>query len=289
MSVAEKQHEISPELSYHLLRNALEGFSKNLSQLDPAAYRQVYRKASKSFELESLVLASPEAEGLLISGRQLNQSVAEVASRYESAEEFTRDLEANGLDQESLRQVLYRELMFDGVMQRVAANSAQVNDLDLRLFYEMHHDRFESPEQRVASHILITVNPDFPENTHSAALARMEQIVEKLAARANRFHEFAKRCSECPTAMEGGSLGVVTRGQLYAELDATLFSMEEHRISPIIESEMGFHILLCEKIKPGKRVPHAKAAPRIRKILEERHRRNCQKAWLSSLQKIPDS
>ena len=45
MTLAEKQHESSPEFNYHLLRNALDGFSKNLTELDPQEYQQVHRKA----------------------------------------------------------------------------------------------------------------------------------------------------------------------------------------------------------------------------------------------------
>ncbi len=77
--MSEKHHEENPEFNYHLLRTALDGFSKNLGQLDPTEYKQVYRKASKSFDLESLVLASPEAKGVIIPEQQLDQSVAEVA------------------------------------------------------------------------------------------------------------------------------------------------------------------------------------------------------------------
>jgi peptidyl-prolyl cis-trans isomerase C len=285
MTLAEKQPEITPEFSYHLLRNALNGYRKNLSQLDPNEYAQVQGKASKSFELESLVIASPEAEGLVISSQQLDDSVAEVASRYASRDEFLDDLESNGLDEEGLRKALRRELMFDTVMQRVAASSAEVNDLDIHLFYEMHHERFQAPETRLASHLLITINPEYPENTRDAAYARAQALMRKLAGRSNRFQEFAKRYSECPTAMEGGKLGEVSRGQLYTNLDALLFRLKEGEISDIVESEMGFHILYCEKIKPARKVPLSKAAPRIREVLQERQRRNCQKSWLASLRK----
>lgn len=225
MTLAQKQPEITPEFSYHLLRSALNGYRKNLSQLDPSEYTQVYRKASKSFELESLVIASPEAEGLMISARQLDESVAAVAERYGSEEEFLDDLESNGLDEAGLRRALRRELMFDSVMQRVAANSAEVNELDVHLFYEMHHERFQTQESRVASHLLITINDDYPENTRDAALERIRQVAGKLADRGNRFEEFAKRYSECPSAMEGGKLGEVNRGQLYEGLDAVLFKV----------------------------------------------------------------
>ena len=62
-----------------------------------------------------------------------------------------------------------------------------------------------------------------------------------------------------------------------------LFTMQEGEISSIIESEMGFHILLCEKIKPGKRVAFAKVEAKIRALLEERKRRSRQKEWLRDL------
>ncbi|OGT89029.1 MAG: nitrogen fixation protein NifM [Gammaproteobacteria bacterium RIFOXYA12_FULL_61_12] len=273
----------TPEFSYHLLRNALESYRKNLSQLSPEELGQVQRKARKSYELESLVLASPEAKGVTIGEEMLDRSLAQVAGRYASPEEFAQDLETNGLDEEGLRRALRRELVFDCVMQKVAAQSAAVSDIDLRLFHEMHRDRFITPERRVARHILITLNPGYPENSREAAFARMERLTEKLSGRTNRFADFARRHSECPTAMEGGKLGEVKQGQLYPELDRALFQMAEGDISPIIETEIGFHILLCERIKPGKPIPLSKVEARIREILEQNRRRNCQKAWIARL------
>jgi peptidyl-prolyl cis-trans isomerase C len=284
MNLAEKNSDSSPVFGYHMLRNALSKYQKNLTQLNPAESDAVYKVATQSFDLESLVIASKEAEAVVISEQQLDRAVQEVATRYESEGEFVSDLESNGLDVESLRRALYRELLFDGVMQKVASRGADVNDLDIQLFYEVHHERFQTPETRIARHILITINPDFPENTRAEAYNRMEIVIEKLAGRVNRFDQFAKHYSECPTAMEGGKLGEISRGQLYEALDAELFNMQKDEISPIVESDMGLHILYCEKIKPAKRVPLSKAAPRIKEILTERQRRNCQKAWLNSLQ-----
>ena len=286
MTLAEQQPDTLPEFNYHMLRNALNDYQKNLSQLEPMQYQEIYRKASKSYELESLVIASPEAEGVVVSQEQLDREVDEVAARYGNRDEFIEDLEGNGLDESSLRKALYRELVFDGVMQRVAANSADVSDLDIHLFYEMHHDRFSTPETRQARHILVTINPQYAENTPAAACQHIQQLLEKLAGRGNRFEQFAKRYSECPTAMEGGKLGDVKRGQLYQELDGVLFNMQEGEISDIVETELGLHILYCEKIKPAKRLPLSKAYPRIRQHLQERHQRNCQKAWLAKLQKV---
>lgn len=284
MELVEKQQH-SPEFSYHLLRNALNDYGKNLVQLESDEYGKVYQKATQSYELESLVIAAPETKDIVIPDEQLSWSVANIAARYDSREEYLRDLEANGLDETGLRHSLYRELMFDAVMQLVASNSPAVSDAEVQQYYETHPEGYEQPELRMARHILITVNPEFAENTKEAALARMEKVAEKLNGKPDDFAELAKSNSECPTAMEEGKLGELKQGQLYPELDTALFSMQEGEVSQIIESEMGFHILLCEKIRPSKHISFTEAEPKIRSSLEERSRRSCQKEWLAGLQK----
>jgi peptidyl-prolyl cis-trans isomerase C len=93
----------------------------------------------------------------------------------------------------------------------------------------------------------------------------------------------ARWYSECPTALDGGKLGEIGRGQLFTQLDSALFELLEGEISGVLETEMGFHLLLCEKILPAMQVPYARAAVDIHKLLDARHQRNCQKTWLSQL------
>lgn len=288
-TMTEKYDKLQPVFNYHMLRNALDNYHANLSELNEANFNTVYQKASKSYEIESLVLSSAEARDIIISDDELSQAVAEISSRYSNEDELGKDLEANGLDIASLRQAMYRELVFNAAMQKVAAKSAAINDIDIRLFYELHRERFETPEQRTARHILITINNDYPENTRMQATTRMNQLAGKLAGRTNRFKDFARRYSECPTAMEGGKLGKVQQGQLYPELDSALFAMQENTISEIIETEVGLHILWCEKIHPLKPRPLSQVADQIKELLVSRRQRNCQKAWLDELKQQSSS
>ena len=113
---------------------------------------------------------------------------------------------------------------------------------------------------------------------------RIDQKAEKLKKNPARFETMVKKYSECPTAMEGGKLGELVEGTLYPELDAELFTMQEGEISDVIETEMGFHILLCEKINKSVTVPLSRARTRIKQILQERQRNACQRAWLDKVQ-----
>lgn len=274
-----------PEFNYHLLRNALSSYQKNLPALDDNEYRQVYSKAARSFELESLVIRAPEAEGVMISGQQLDNAVDALAARYASRAEFLNDLNSNRLDEEGLRHALYRELLFDAVMQRVAADAQPVTPAAARAYYDAHPEKFSVAEQRRARHILITLNPDYPENTAEAARQRIDAIQQQVNQPGADFADLATRYSECPTAMQGGQLGDVSQGQLYPQLDAALFSMEAGQISAVLESVLGFHILYCEHISPGKTYPFADVADKIQQALYQQQQRALQKAWLDRLQK----
>lgn len=280
----EADADLTPrEYNYHLLRAALGAYRKNLAQLDGEESAQVQHRAAQSYAIESLVLSTPEAAMVQIEDGQVSSAVGEIASRYPDHAALIADLERNGLDQETLIRSLHRELLFDAVMQRVGARHAAVDELDVHLYYEMHRERFAVPEKRTARHILITINDDYAENTRATARQRIEQIAARLARKPNRFASLARRHSECPSAIDGGKLGALVRGQIYPELDQVLFGLARGEIGPIVESEVGLHILWCERIDAGQQLPLSKVRGQIEQILTERKRRNCQKTWLATL------
>ena len=230
------------------------------------------------------MLSSDEARDVIIPEEDINRAINEITARYENNQDFIDDMERNNLDEDVLRQALYRELIFNTVMDKVASYSVTTDDIDVRLFYEFQRDRFSSPETRKASHILITINPEYKENTREAAYARITKIADKVRKNSGRFSAEAKKHSECPTALEGGALGVLKMGSLYPELDSALFSLEQGEVSDIIESELGFHIIYCQKIYKAKALPLSKVYDRIRTLLDNKKRRACQKAWIKQIQ-----
>ncbi|MBK5964412.1 nitrogen fixation protein NifM [Thiocystis minor] len=271
------------EYRYHLLRAASERFQTAPGALDADRLAQAERQARQTFDLESLVLSSPEARDTLIPEARLDEAVLAIRQRYPDEDSFLADLTTNGLDAVTLRQSLQRELVFDAVMAQVGARAEPVSELDEQLFHELHRERFITPELRTARHILITVNDDFAENRREVALARIDAVAAQLKGQAQRFGALARQCSECPTATQDGSLGAVPRGQLYPALDSALFALAEGEISDVLESEIGFHLLLCERIEAGAEVGFEQARAKIHAVIVARRRLDRQKAWLAEL------
>lgn len=268
---------------YTLLRAALTLFKKNPDELQDAELKQAEIQAINEFKIENRVLNAPEAGAVIISDQELQAAYQEIRDRYEDDTSFFSDLEKNHLDKESLNAALYRQCRVNVVMELIASRAPDVSDVEIGIYYHLHKEQFNRPELREACHIYISINPDYPENTREAAYSRMQEISAKLQKKPYKFAELALKHSECPTSLQGGVLGLVPRGKLYPELDAVLFSIKAGEISEIVESEIGFHLVLCKQIQRAETLSLQKAGPKIRQIMKERSRRTCQRAWLTSL------
>lgn len=270
---------------YHVLRTALNNFNKIPDDLEDEELRFVRQEAEKQYEIEQMVLESGEAENVVIPDAFVMSSLDEIKKRYDNDDDYLTDLENNNLSEDLLKTSLYRELKVEAVLDKISANVADVNDLDVRIYYFMHKDKFVQPETRVARHILITINEEFEENTRRKSLEKIIDIQKRVRNKTKRFSEQAKKHSECPTALNGGLVGNIPRGQLFPELDEVLFSLKAGEISEIVESELGYHILFCEKIYQDGPVEYKRAAPAIKDKLLEKRRKVCQRTWLKELSK----
>ena len=282
MNTPDKSATIDP---YTLLRAALTLFKKKPDELQAAELKQAEVQALNEFNIESRILNAPEAGAVIISERELQAAYQEIRARYEDDESFVSDLEKNDLNKETLNAALFRQCRVNVVMELIASRAPTISEIEIGIYYHLHAEQFNRPERREACHIYISINPDYPENTRETAFSRMQELSEKLQKKPYKFAELALKHSECPTALQGGVLGLVPRGKLYPELDAVLFSIKAGEISEIVESEIGFHLVLCKQIQKAETLSLLKATPKIRQMMNERSRRTCQRSWLASLPK----
>lgn len=271
-------------LAYLELKTAQSLFGKPPMELAEAERAKVRNLADRQYGLEARVLHTPEARDAMLPQASLQAALEEIRKRYPEAEEFDSDLARNGLDQDGFIAALERELRVEAILEKIGTHAPRVSEIDVELYYQYHPDQFRRQETRRARHILITLNPELPENTATTARARIEAVAARLTKEPKRFEEQAMKHSECPTALQGGRLGEVPRGQLYPELDAALFTMPAGQVSDVLESPLGYHLLLCESIQEERVLSLDQARAPIRNLLEQRRKRVCQQAWMKQLQ-----
>ena len=275
---------IKPE-AYNLLRAALALFKKAPSDLAEAELTEAQRQAANEYKIETRVLNSQEASAVVITDQEVERAYQEIRGRYEDETNFLSELYKNHLDENALRAALHRQCKVNTVLDLIGSRAPDASEIEVGIYYHLHPEQFHKPEMREAWHIFISINPEYPENTREMARTRLEELSAKLQKKPHKFADLAMKHSECPTALQGGVLGLVPRGKLYPELDAVLFKLKAGEISPIVESEIGFHLVLCKQIQKPETMSLQKATPKIRQMMKERAKRTCQRAWVAGLTK----
>ena len=271
-------------VAYLMLKTAHNLYGKGPSALEPAELERIKQIATRQFDLESRVLVTDEARDVVVPQATLDAALAEIRGRYENEDELEDDLAGNGLSIPMFSAALEEELKVEGVLEKVGSHAAKVSDIDIELYYHYHPEQFQRPETRIARHILVTINEDLPENTREAARKRIDSIAARLIKEPTRFEEQAMKHSECPTALQGGLLGEVRHGVLYAELETVLFELEPMQLSGVVESPLGLHLLRCDKIAHAGMLSLGQVRDSIRELLVNRRKRICQNAWLKQIQ-----
>ncbi|MDD2722891.1 MAG: nitrogen fixation protein NifM [Methylovulum sp.] len=271
--------------AYNVLRAALALFKKAPSELADAQLTEAQRQAANEYKIETRVLNSPEATAVMVPDEEVERAYQEIRGRYEDETVFLSELYKNHLDEDALRAALYRQCKVNTVLERVGSRAPDASEIEVGIYYHLHPEQFQKPEMREAGHIFISINPEYPENTREMARERLEEISAKLQKKPHKFAGLALKHSECPTALQGGVLGLVPSGKLYPELDAVLFKLKAGEISGIVESEIGFHLVLCKQIQKPESLSLQKATPKIRQFMKERAKRTCQRAWIAGLTK----
>ncbi|MDZ4253522.1 MAG: nitrogen fixation protein NifM [Sulfuritalea sp.] len=272
---------------YLTLKIAAQLFAKPFEALAADELRRVSNVAMRQQEIETLILAAPEAAGVTLPEASIAAGLEEIRGRYASEADYHADLDRVGLDVAALRQAVLRDMRVEALLEKVGARAPAVSATEVEIFWFMHQERFRRAETRVLRHILITISEQLAGNERDAARGTIEAIRARLLKNPERFAEQALKHSECPTAMNGGLLGNVPRGQLYPELEAAAFALPAAALSEPVESELGWHLILCETINAERQSQLAEVRQTIRDHLQQQRRSICQKSWINSLRRKP--
>jgi len=162
-------------------------------------------------------------------------------------------------------QVEYVLLSADALMA-----SEQVDPAEATKAYEANLSRYGEPEQRRASHILISVKSGASEVEKRKARERAEGVLAKVRATPGSFAELAKKESGDPgSAAQGGDLGFFSRGMMVRPFEDAAFRLKPGQISDVVETDFGFHIIKITGVKPGKMKTLDQVRPELERELKK--------------------
>lgn len=90
----------------------------------------------------------------------------------------------------------------------------------------------------------IVRKPKPNETQKTISRERLEKIRDEIVNGKKDFAELAKKFSQDPgSGKEGGDLGWAKRGKFVPEFEAQAFKLDEGQISPVFQTEFGFHLM----------------------------------------------
>jgi len=227
----------------------------------PLGYREVIREDRKFRQINYGISASEfvtpvEADRLA----ELSRQIRDVAYLTISLDDLKKDavLDAGTVEQyynANVNDFVTEEsvdLNYVEIKRQDLADEVNVEEADLKVFYETEKDNYKTPAERQPAHILIEVSDTVSE---ADAKAKIDEIYARIKG-GEEFAAVAKEVSEDPgSALNGGDLGMNARGAFVEPFEEALYSLSVNQISEPVLSEFGYHLVkllaVQEEVVPG--------------------------------------
>lgn len=271
---------VKAELRYPLLRYSLLNYQCAPEQLEQQQLQQLEQAIAKAELIERKVA---EHSQQVVDAAQLTAAQEELQAQFENSLEFEQALDWLQLTPELLKAGLVQALQAEAQLSLLRAQVTEPSEAEVARYFDAHPEKFQRPPQIKLRHILRTINDEYAENRREALLPWMQQHYAILSQQPERFIEMAELYSECPSAMQGGLIGYVSRGQLYPQLDAVAFTLAEGEVSQPVESPMGFHLLYCEGFREGAQRSFDEVKETIAQKLWQHQQKVAERSWIKSI------
>lgn len=176
---------------------------------------------------------------------QLNDWVMRAGSREKLEEYMSMSYTQIREDlHDRLRDQSMMEQMQEKLTEDIRVNPAEVR----RYFKDMPDDSLPLVPTEVEVELVVQ-QPVIPREEIERIKERLREIAERVTNGSTSFSAMAHAYSQDPSYRQGGELGFMGKGELDPAFAAAAFALNDtKRVSKVVESEFGFHIIqLIEK------------------------------------------
>ena len=179
-----------------------------------------------------LLLGEAKTQNIEISDEEIDAEVDNIKSQTESEELFEDLLKQRSITLEDLKEQIKEQITINKLLDQVVFSKIEISESRIKEYYQENLDSFNAKEGEIRiSHILVA--------TEEAALG----IIDNLKSGSD-FNEIAKSMSlDTTSAVNGGELGFVTKGQMVKEFEDAAFTLKVGEISEPVKTQFGYHII----------------------------------------------
>jgi peptidyl-prolyl cis-trans isomerase C len=255
--------EVDKELESARNRMAAQGRTVSDDQL--AEWRESILDGMIAREL---LFQESGKEGISVSPETVTEQLGQIKSQFRDEAAYQARLKEMGVTEADVTRQIQRGLTIEELIDVKLGQKIVVSDEESKRYYDEHPNFFQQPEQVHARHILIKVAPDADEAAKAEARKNIEAVEKKVKA-GEDFEALAIAHSQGPSGPKGGDLGFFGRGQMVAPFEEAAFALEPGKVSGVVETEFGYHLIQSVEKKPAETISYEKAQDQIKEFLKQ--------------------
>jgi len=218
-----------------------------------------------------LILEYGKEQGLAVSDGELESAVSDIKKDY--AEKDFQELLLKGyIDYGEWKEGLREQLLIKKVTAKASATAPQVSVEEIKAYYDSHPEEFRRP-----------------------AMVRFRQIVTRTREEADNLQKrllqggdmaaTVAQSSKVPMSAGSSEAGWFAEGDLDESIEKAVFSLPVGRVSGVVESPYGFHIIEVLGRKPEGVLSLPEAMTGIETKLRSERLEAFYSEWLRDLRK----
>jgi peptidyl-prolyl cis-trans isomerase SurA len=196
---------------------------------------------------------------------------------------FIRTLQAQGYTLTRFKEIEKEKIVVQALRQSKISNDFVVSPNQIQAYYDKNKSNYATAEQVKLRMIVIREgnSGDVAGGEDKKAVAK--EIRDKIASGAE-FDRMAQMYSEDTNTQEvGGDWGWIERNTLNEQLTSVAFSLRPGEVSPVVDMNGTYYIMMVEAKKNATVKPIADVRDEIEKNLMQQERQKTQERWLDSL------
>ncbi len=234
--------------------------------------RDEYRdKALQNLIDHQLQYQDAVAKGMKPDKKQVKARMEKIRDRFASKKEYKKALERLGVTEDELRSMVARDVLIEAVTAKTVDEPAQVNEAELRQYYDKNIAMFKQPE---AVKLMLISMKD--KKKARAALKRIKSGED--------FAAVAAEMSEDDYRVKGGDFGYVHRGRLkLPKIENEAFRIKAGETSGLLRADGTWFIIKAGERKPELQLSFEQVKNKLKTDLEAQRTAELRQKWMADL------
>jgi len=254
--------------------------------LDQLAQRNtiLFKDAVDNLVMIALLKNQARQQNVTVDQAKIDRQLQQISQQFPSRAEFEKAMASQGVTEAELRKNIEESLSLQEVIDQAVKDVPGATDADIQKFYDDNPDKFPLPERVHAAHILLKVDPKNTPEQKAEIKKKLEGIRSDIESNAITFTDAAAKYSQdSSNAQKGGDLDFFSRGQMVKPLEDAAFATKPGSLSPIVETQFGYHLIHVMELKPAHKASLEEAKPAIKQYLDQLGRRKASQKYVDEL------